>query len=354
MTNLSDLTTMRVGGPARELVTATTREQLIELATETWDSNEPWALLGGGSNSIFSDEGFDGTVIHVATRGITRLDAVHSNGVVQGSGVSFPSDRVCVQVAAGEPWDELVAWSVEQGLAGIESLSGIPGSTGAAPVQNIGAYGQDLAQTLVAVEFLDAYTEQISWFPASELELGYRTSVFKQGREGVILTVELALTPADPVALAATRADVLAQRRAKGMVLDPADPDTASCGSFFVNPIVTENFARGLPEDAPRWPLAADEAPRILSLDDDVPPLAGPTLVKLSAAWLIENAGVKKGFRIVGSGAAISSKHTLAITNTGTATATDVLGLANYVQAMVQSNFGILLQPEPNLYDLDL
>lgn len=350
MTNLSELTTIRVGGPARLLVTASTREEIIAAAVDTWDSNEPWVLLGGGSNSIFADDGFDGTVIHVTSRGIDRLDAGESR-----SGVAIPAGRVGVLVQAGEPWDELVQWSIAQGLAGLESLSGIPGSTGAAPVQNIGAYGQELSQTLVAVEFLDAYTEVITWIPASELGLGYRDSAFKQGSlHGVILSVELALTPADPAALAAVRADVLAQRSAKGMVLDPNDPDTYSCGSFFVNPIVTENFARNLPEDAPRWLLADDDTPRVLSLDQDVPPLAGPAMVKLSAAWLIENAGVKKGYRVVGSGAAISSKHTLAITNTGTATAADIVGLANYVQAMVQSNFGIMLQPEPNLYDLEI
>jgi UDP-N-acetylmuramate dehydrogenase len=350
VTNLSELTTIRVGGPARLLVTATTRDELITAAVDTWQSNEPWVLLGGGSNSIFADDGFDGTVIHIASRGIERLGVGESR-----SGVALPTGRVGVIVQAGEPWDELVQWSISEGLAGLESLSGIPGSTGAAPVQNIGAYGQELAQTLVAVEFLDAYTEAITWIPARDLDLGYRDSAFKQGNlHGVILSVELALTPADPAALANVRADVLAQRSAKGMVLDPTDPDTFSCGSFFVNPIVTENFARNLPEDAPRWLIADDDTPRVLSLDQDVPPLAGPAMVKLSAAWLIENAGVKKGYRVVGSGAAISSKHTLAITNTGTATAADVVGLANYVQAMVQSNFGVLLQPEPNLHDLEL
>jgi UDP-N-acetylmuramate dehydrogenase len=348
-TPLAQLTTLQVGGPARLLLTAHSRDELINATLETWNSREPWVILGGGSNTIFADDGFDGTVIHVASRGIERLNTTDDR-----SGVVAPPELVRVHVAAGEPWDDLVAWSVAEGLAGLEALSGIPGSTGAAPIQNIGAYGQELAQSLLAVEFLDAETEEISWIPARELGLGYRDSIFKRGRLGVILTVELGLFPADAAELANARADVLLQRAAKGMVLNPADRDTASVGSFFVNPIVTENFARGLPQDAPRWPLQNTDGVRILPLDSDVPPLLGPTLVKLSAAWLIEKAGVTKGYRVPGSGAAISSKHTLAITNTGTATANDVIGLARYVQAMVQSHFGIILQPEPNIYGLDL
>ncbi|MEG0029297.1 MAG: UDP-N-acetylmuramate dehydrogenase, partial [Aurantimicrobium sp.] len=251
---LSTLTTMQVGGTARELITVTTREQLIEAAVDTWDSNEPWLILGGGSNTIVADEGFDGTVIHVATTGMERQqDISHS-----------PNHSV-VRVAAGENWDNLVAWSISEGLAGIEALSGIPGSTGAAPIQNIGAYGQELSSVLTAVEFLDRYTQEISWIPAADLALGYRDSVFKQGKEGVVLTVELSLASygdnlsapiAFPqlatalgvelgaqVALAKVRETVLKLRASKGMVLDPADPDTTSAGSFFMNPIVTENFA---------------------------------------------------------------------------------------------------------------
>jgi UDP-N-acetylmuramate dehydrogenase len=262
---LAELTTMEVGGPARLLVTASTREELIEAALNTWASREPWVVLGGGSNTIFADEGFDGTVIHVASRGIERLSEADDL-----SGVRAPVDVVRVRVAAGEPWDEVVAWSVDEGLSGIEALSGIPGSTGAAPVQNIGAYGQELAQCLLAVEFLDADTEVISWIPARELGLGYRDSIFKRGRLGMILSVELGLFPADSAELANARADVLLQRAAKGMVLDSNDRDTASVGSFFVNPIVTENFARGLPEGAPRWPLHNTDGVRILPLDAEV------------------------------------------------------------------------------------
>jgi UDP-N-acetylmuramate dehydrogenase len=360
---LSTLTTMQVGGPARELITVTTREQLIEAAIDTWSSNEPWLILGGGSNTIVADEGFDGTVIHVATTGIERQQDI-----------SKSPNHSTVRVAAGDNWDALVSWSVEQGLAGIEALSGIPGSTGAAPIQNIGAYGQELSTVLAAVEFLDRYTHEISWIPASDLSLGYRDSVFKQGKEGVVLTVELSLATygdnlsapiAFPqlatalgvelgaqVALAEVRETVLRLRAGKGMVLDPADPDTTSAGSFFVNPIVTENFARNLPADAPRFPVQKSALDRVLPLGAEVPPLAsstGPNLVKLSAAWLIENAGVRKGYSIPGSKAGISTKHTLAIT-----TAAEVVGLATYVQAMVQSHYGIILYPEPNLIGVEI
>ena len=366
---LSTLTTMQVGGPARELITVTTREQLIEAAVDTWDSNEPWLILGGGSNTIVADEGFDGTVIHVATTGIERRQDI-----------SRSPNHSIIRVAAGENWDNLVAWSITEGLAGIEALSGIPGSTGAAPIQNIGAYGQELSSVLTAVEFLDRYTQEISWIPAAELNLGYRDSVFKQGKEGVVLTVELSLASygdnlsapiAFPqlasalgvelgaqVALAEVRENVLKLRASKGMVLDPADPDTASAGSFFMNPIVTENFARNLPADAPSFPVQSTQKDRVLPLGAEVPPLAsvesGPNLVKLSAAWLIENAGVKKGYSIPGSKAGISTKHTLAITNRGGATAAEVVGLATYVQAMVQSHFGIILYPEPNLIGVEI
>ena len=366
---LSTLTTMQVGGPARELITVTTREQLIEAALDTWDSNEPWLILGGGSNTIVADAGFDGTVIHVQTTGIERQQDI-----------SRGPNHSTIRVAAGENWDSLVAWSVEQGLAGIEALSGIPGSCGAAPIQNIGAYGQELSSVLTAVEFLDRYTHEITWIPASNLALGYRDSVFKQGKEGIVLTIELSLASygdnlsapitfpqlasalgvnlGDQVGLKAVRETVIALRASKGMVLDAADPDTASAGSFFMNPIVTENFARNLPADAPRFPVQQIQQDRVLPLGADVPPLAsqeaGPNLVKLSAAWLIENAGVKKGYRIPGSNAAISSKHTLAITNQGGATAAEVIGLATYVQAMVQSHFGIILYPEPNLIGVEI
>lgn len=317
-----------MGGPAREIVAPTTRDELVAAARDVWSSGEEWLVLGGGSNVVIADEGFDGTVIHVGTRGIER-------------------DGSTLRVEAGEPWDALVGYTVAEGLAGIEALSGIPGSCGAAPIQNIGAYGQEVGDTLVAVEFLDYLTGEVERIPVAELELGYRTSALKRGRQGIVLAIELALreSPTGPaaypqlaqslgvpvgatLALADIRSSVLALRAAKGMVLDPADPDSVSCGSFFTNPIVSENFARGLPAELPQW----------LVDDRDV---------KLSAAWLIEQAGVHRGFALPGSHVAISSKHTLAITNRGGGTAEEVAELARYIRALVSSQFGVELQLEP-------
>lgn len=345
MTGLAEFTTLRVGGPARELVSADSRDDLIRTALDVWASNEPWFLLGGGSNLVISDDGFDGTVIRVLTRGIERV-AVHDD--------SSPGRTQLVRVQAGEPWDDVVAWTVSNGLSGIEALSGIPGSAGAAPVQNIGAYGQELSSVLESVEFLDEQEGAVVHLSAADLELGYRTSTLKRGREGIVLSLDLRLdvnelsAPIGYDQLAATlgvavgeRAPLRAVRDAvwelrasKGMVLDPADPDSVSAGSFFTNPIVEENFARGLPRDAPRW-----------ILDEDAP----TSPVKLSAAWLIEHAGIKRGFSLPGSQAAVSSKHTLAIINAGGATASDIAELARYIQLLVLGRFGIALQPEPSL-----
>jgi UDP-N-acetylmuramate dehydrogenase len=325
---LSELTTMRVGGPADSVVTATTREELADAALAAWADGGDWLVLGGGSNLVVADEGFPGTVIRVATRGVARLD---------GPGV-------VLSVEAGESWDGLVAHAVEQGWSGIEALSGIPGSCGAAPIQNIGAYGQELSDVLVAIEFLDYVTGERERIPAERLGLGYRTSAIKAGRQGVVLAIELRLEESvegairysqlatalgvESAPLAEIRDGVLGLRRAKSMVLDPDDPDSVSCGSFFTNPIVGENFARGLPPETPQW------------LVDD-------TSVKLSAAWLIERAGITKGFRLPGSRVAVSSKHTLAITNRGGGTAEEVGELARYIQAMVLARFGVAIQPEP-------
>ncbi len=331
---LAEFTTMRVGGPAREFVRASTEKELVDAATDAWAAGEDLLVLGGGSNVVISDEGFDGTVIHVESRGIERLASE------EGS--------VRLRVQAGEPWDGLVAYTVEQGWAGIEALSGIPGSSGAAPMQNIGAYGQELSTSLTAIDFLDYLSDEVVRVTAEELEFGYRTSALKRGRLGIVVAIELRLDETDtttagyeqlatalgvevgaPVLAAQVRDRVLALRASKGMVLDPNDPDSVSCGSFFTNPIVSESFSRTLPSDAPRW-LEADDVN-----------------VKLSAAWLIERAGIPRGFALPGSDAAISSKHTLAIINRGTATADQVAELARYVRTRVLAQFGVLLQPEP-------
>lgn len=398
-TRFSELTTLEVGGPIRRLVTASTQRDLVDLATEAWAAGEPWLALGGGSNLLVGDEGFDGTVIRIATRGIEVL--AHDDG----AGDDETAGTVRLRVQAGENWDDLVAWTVEHGYSGIEALSGIPGAVGAAPVQNIGAYGQELESTLVAIDFLDEGADAPRRMTADELELGYRTSVLKRGLRGIVISVELDLhdTAAeravlgealgqpiayaqladalrvnlgDRVPIARVRDAVLALRRSKGMVLDPDDADTTSAGSFFTNPIVTERIGRTLPGDAPRWYLAEEQP-------DEVTPLAGglaespldeflahqasleasetvtdaaPTepLVKLSAAWLIEHAGIRRGFAVPGSRAAISSKHTLALTNRGGATAEEIAQLARFVQSRVQAEFGIMLQPEPVLIGVEL
>jgi len=357
---LAELTTMRVGGYPRALVSPTTEAELIEVATELWASDEPSLILAGGSNTVASDDGFDGTVLHVVTRGIEMLDA--------------PEGEVRLRVQAGEPWDDVVAHAVAHGWAGIEALSGIPGSTGAVPVQNVGAYGQEVSSALVAVDVLDADSLELRRLEASDLALSYRDSIFKHGYRGLITAVELRLTQVgtdasaegapvayaqlasalgvalgDRVPLSAAREAVLALRRAKGMVLDAADPDTFSAGSFFTNPIVPEPFALQLPGDVPRWPVAPQPASQVDSAqpNGDPPPSSAPALVKLSAAWLIEHSGITRGFALPGSRAAVSSKHTLAITNRGGATSREIIELATFIQARVSNDFGINLQPEP-------
>ncbi|WP_260855779.1 UDP-N-acetylmuramate dehydrogenase [Curtobacterium sp. 9128] len=329
---LADLTTLRVGGPAARLLVADTTEDLVAYVQDAW-ADDDWLVVGGGSNLLVADAGFDGTVVVVRTRGVEH---------------DVTADGVTVRVAAGEPWDAFVATTVEHGWTGLEALSGIPGTVGASPVQNIGAYGVELSDVLTRAEFLDAATGERAWLDAAELALGYRTSTLKHGRRGVVLTVEFALgTDTDGgvpvrypqlagslgvelgarVAPSTIRSAVLGLRAGKGMVLDADDRDTWSAGSFFTNPIVSREFADTLPIDAPRWP-AGDE-------------------VKLSAAWLIEHAGVHRGYALAGSHAAISSKHTLALTNRGDASAAEVAELARYVQLTVLNRFGVALVPEP-------
>ncbi|POH65294.1 UDP-N-acetylenolpyruvoylglucosamine reductase [Cryobacterium zongtaii] len=379
---LADLTTLRVGGAPAHLVAPADEAGLIQAALDAWGSDEPWVLLGGGSNTVAADAGFDGTVIHVCTRGVEVLATAAETGADAEIDADVDGRPVRIRVQAGEPWDDLVALTVANGWAGIEALSGIPGTSGAAPVQNIGAYGQELANSLAAIDFLDFESGEVERLSAAELGLGYRTSVLKQGRRGVVLAIELELRDmsaqaavlggalsqpvtypqlanalgvqlGDRVPLAELRQSVLGLRAGKGMVLDAADPDTYSAGSFFTNPIVTESFARTLPDEAPRWKQAEIELPdRVIPLDEyaGVGPMPGVEVlrtVKLSAAWLIENSGIHRGFRLPGSGAAISSKHSLAITNTGTATADEIGQLARFVQQRVQADFGVILHPEP-------
>lgn len=363
----AELTTMRVGGPIRELRRVSTETEFLETLDEVWASGEEWLLLGGGSNLVVGSDGFDGTVILVETQGIELLRE--------------EGETVVLRAAAGVNWDTLVAWTVEHGLSGIEALSGIPGRVGAAPMQNIGAYGTELSDVLLAIDFVDYFTGERLRLPAAELELGYRTSTLKQGRAGAVLSIDIALsrsTLSAPIAyqqladelgvalgerapLIAVRDAVLGLRRSKGMVLDAADLDSVSAGSFFTNPIVSAEFALTLPDTAPRWPVEVSPVVEdiIVPLEsaavlDEVPVTlsVNQSPVKLSAAWLIQHSGLRPGFALPGSQAQLSSKHTLAITNRGGARGEDIAELARYIQGRVLADFGLLLQPEPVLVGL--
>lgn len=370
---LARLTTLRTGAAPARMFEAATADELVEVLRDVWAERDPWFVLGGGSNLFVGDEPFDGSVVRILTRGIERR----------------PSPRpgfTRLTVQAGHDWDALVAYAVAEGLAGIEAMSGIPGTVGAAPVQNIGAYGQEIVQTLVEVDLIDESTGEVSTVPAAELGLGFRTSVLKHhygsvpARRAVILsvTLELAeighgerpiageqlrsalgLAPGDTVSVAWVRDHVLETRARKGMVLDPDDPDTYSAGSFFQNAVVSASFARTLPDACPRWPVSPDLDPVLViplsAFDGYVPPPAAvESDVKVSAAWLIEHSGVRKGFKLPRSRAALSSKHALALTNRGEATAAELAELARYIQGRVQSEFGLILQPEPVLIDVEL
>ncbi len=348
---LAPLTTMRVGGSAARLVTAQTGEELVDVIRTADAAGEPLFVLGGGSNVVLPDEGLPGTVVRVRTTGIHVESADRCSGVT-------------VRVAAGENWDEFVAHAVANGWTGIEALSGIPGSVGATPVQNVGAYGQDVAQTIARVRTLDRHTGEIVSFANAECEFGYRDSMFKRvSRDGrgryVVLDVVFQLELGDrsaPVAYAdlaaglgvevgarvplpAAREAVLEQRRRRGMVLDVDDHDTWSCGSFFTNPVLA-------PVDLDR--LTTRVAKRLGSeVAAPVYPSGGDA-VKTSAAWLIERAGFAKGFGMPGP-VALSTKHTLAITNRGDATSAQILAFAEVIRAGVFEAFGIELVPEPNI-----
>ena len=370
---LARLTTLRTGGTPARMIEARTADELVSALREAWADGEPLLVVGGGSNLFVGDEPYEGTVVRVLTTGIERM----------------PSPRpgyVRLRVQAGHDWDDLVAYAVAEGLAGIEAMSGIPGTVGAAPVQNIGAYGQEIVQTLAEVELIDESTGEISTVPADELGLGFRTSVFKQhygsvaARPAVILTVTLELAevghgdrpvvgdqlrtalglePGAVVSLAWVRDHVLATRRRKGMVLDADDPDTYSAGSFFQNAIVSASFARTLPPECPRWPVTPDLDPVLViplaAYDGYVPASASQESdVKVSAAWLIEHSGLRKGFKLPRSRAALSTKHALALTNRGSGSAEELAQLARFIQGRVQAEFGLVLQPEPVLVGVEL
>jgi UDP-N-acetylmuramate dehydrogenase len=335
---LSTMTTLRLGGPADELVDATEREQLYALVSEREEAGIPTLVLGAGSNLVIADEGFPGSVVRVRNAGIEHDPDVVCAGAV-------------VTVEAGMDWDEFVVYAIEQEWVGIEALSGIPGTVGAVPVQNVGAYGQEVAQTISQVYCWDRERGLRRTFAWGDCGFGYRTSVFKQQpdryvvgavefqfRRGTLgtpiayqqLADVLGVAVGTRVPAAAVRRAVLDLRRAKGMVLDPADHDTWSAGSFFTNPLIDE---ASLPAGAPSWPQAHGR-------------------VKTSAAWLMEQSGFERGY---GSGPVrVSSKHALALTNRGGGTTSELLALATEIVAGVESRFGIRLEPEPRLVNCTL
>lgn len=336
---LAPLTTFRLGGPATRLLTATTDAEVVDAVREADASGTPLLVIGGGSNLVIGDKGFDGTALQVATKG-------------------FALSGTSLELAAGEVWTDAVARTVEAGLAGIECLAGIPGSAGATPIQNVGAYGQEVSSTITEVVAYDRHTRETVTLPNAECSFSYRHSRFKAEPDRfVVLRVRFELEEAgglsaplaypetakamgvgqgERVPASAARETVLKLRAGKGMVLDPDDHDTWSAGSFFTNPILDEAaFQEFLARVHER--LGPDVTPPAFSAED------GRT--KTSAAWLIDRAGFTKGY---GSGPArISTKHTLALTNRGEATTEDLLALAREVVAGVHEAFGVTLVNEP-------
>ncbi|GAA3304067.1 UDP-N-acetylmuramate dehydrogenase [Glutamicibacter nicotianae] len=347
---LKNLTTTRVGGPARQMVTATSEAELAHAVAAADAAGQDVLLIGGGSNLVISDEGFPGVAVQIATRGL-HLD-------------EQPNGKVLLRAAAGENWDTTVEYSLAEGLSGLEALSVIPGCTGATPVQNVGAYGADVSQTLAWVRAYDRESDQVLKLDNAELEFAYRESLIKRTSTNgspryVVLEVafllarenesapiryaelarRLGVEAGDRANALQVRQTVLELRRSKGMVFDIKDADSHSTGSFFTNPIVESSVLDKLPPNAPNYPVEQ----------------AG--FVKLSAAWLIDQAGFSKGYGLEGTGgfaladgrASLSTKHTLAITNRGEATAQDILAIARSVRAGVQERFGIELVNEPLL-----
>jgi len=326
---LAPLTTLRLGGPAKRLVPVESETVLVDAVREVDASGEPLLVLAGGSNLVLPDAGWPGVVVHVRTGGVVGVDGV-------------------LEVQAGESWDDLVAATVADGLAGFECLSGIPGSVGATPIQNVGAYGQEVAASIRSVRVLDRTTGAVSELPPAECGFGYRTSAFKRSDRWVVLAVTFALRrsaasqplryaelaralevePGATAALDEVRAAVLALRRGKGMVIDQADPDTVSAGSFFMNPILDVDAYARLDPAPPAFPQADGR-------------------IKTSAAWLIERSGFRKGY--ARGRVAISSKHALALVNRGGATTQELLALAREIAGGVRERFGVELEPEPTI-----
>ena len=333
MADLSDFTSLHVGGPARDFVEVATEAEIIAALEAAGDS--PILIIGGGTNMLISDSGFAGTVIRISSNQVKEeIDAC--------SGATLT-------IGAGENWDEFVASTIERGFAGMETLSGIPGTVGAAPIQNIGAYGHEVGEFITRVRTYDRQKKELKTFTNSECNFSYRNSIFKtepgryvvldvafQIRQGEMsepityaeLATKLGIEIGERAPVKKVRETVLELRGAKGMLLSPTDKDSWSAGSFFTNPIVSTEIADQLPADAPRWPTSDGH-------------------VKTSAAWLIQQSGIEKGQSH--GGAKVSTKHVLALTNSGNATATEITELAKIASAAVKAKFGIELQPEVNL-----
>jgi UDP-N-acetylmuramate dehydrogenase len=345
---LAPLTTLRLGGRAARLVTAVREQEVVDTVREIDSRGEPLLILGGGSNVVIGDGGFAGTVLRIGTRG-RHVETEPGTG------------RLLVTVQAGEPWDDLVAVTVEEGLVGLECLAGIPGLVGAVPMQNVGAYGQDVSETIVSLRAYDRELRRVVTIDRDGCAFGYRSSAFRGRSRHVILAVTFALergTSSRPIRyvelaralevdegaqapLALVRRTVIELRRRKGMVLDPSDPDTTSAGSFFTNPILSPGAIealRGRTADSGPFPVFPEPDGRS----------------KVSAAWLIERAGFVKGFTGAGGKVGVSTKHALALTNRGGATAADVIILARAIRDAVRLRFGVTLEPEPVLVGVRL
>jgi len=338
MTELSKYTSFRVGGPAQKIVQVSTEAEIIAAIEEAGDS--PVLIMGGGTNVLIADKGFDGTVIRISNNSVqSEVDAC--------SGATLT-------IGAGEDWDAFVQTTIDRGYAGLETLSGIPGTVGAAPIQNIGAYGHEVAEFITRVRTYDRQEKAVKTFTNAQCEFTYRNSHFKAhpGRYVVLdvqfqirigkmsdpityveLAKKLGIDPGDKATVKETRAAVLELRASKGMLLSPDDHDSWSAGSFFTNPIVTQQQADTLPNAAPKWPLNDGR-------------------VKISAAWLIENSGTHKGDEV--GGARISTKHVLALSNSGNATAADIAELAKRARNQVKEVFGITLEAEVNLVGVEI
>ncbi len=344
---LAPMTTLGLGGPARRFCEPTREADLPEALATAKRHDEPVLVVGGGSNLVIADEGFPGLVLRLAVRGVR---------------IERDGDAVLWHVAAGEPWDELCAAAVSAGLSGLECLSGIPGSAGATPIQNVGAYGQEVADTIVRVRAYDREREDVVELPAAACGFAYRHSLFRHNPRFIVLEVSYRLTPGpesrpvryaelckalgvaegEPCELGAVRQAVLALRRQKGMVIDGDDPESRSVGSFFVNPILSPAAAQELVQRCATLP--GSPRPPSFGLPDG--------RIKVPAAWLVERAGFAKGF---GEGrVGVSRKHALALVHRGGGSTRELVALARQIRAGVEARLGVLLQPEPVLVGVSL